>query len=284
MDISQTTAPKSDQQNFDDYISGPKTVTISEVRAGSDEQPVDIHLVEFPGRPFKPSKSMRRVLVAAWGPDASAYVGRRMVLFGDPTIRFGGAVVGGIRISNLSHIDKPLTISLTTTRGKRAPYVVKPLASEPATILPVNPPKQMVSAQQLSDLAKAFEANGINDRAAGLACDRRAAPRRPHAPAADVRGAAPDQRAADGEARQVAAFHDTDSRRNSPGLPDLVLLHPETGQLLFVELKSATGRIRPEQQQWIDALHRGGHTVRVWRPEQWHDGTIARALVTERGA
>jgi hypothetical protein len=169
MDISQTTAPKSDQQNFDDYISGPKTVTISEVRAGSDEQPVDIHLVEFPGRPFKPSKSMRRVLVAAWGPDASAYVGRRMVLFGDPTIRFGGAVVGGIRISNLSHIDKPLTISLTTTRGKRAPYVVKPLASEPATILPVNPPKQMVSAQQLSDLAKAFEANGINDRAAGLA-------------------------------------------------------------------------------------------------------------------
>jgi hypothetical protein len=80
------------------------------------------------------------------------------------------------------------------------------------------------------------------------------------------------------------AFHDTDSRRNNPGLPDLVLLHPETGRLLFVELKSATGRIRPEQQQWIDALHRGGHTVRVWRPEQWHDGTIARALVTERDA
>jgi len=79
-------------------------------------------------------------------------------------------------------------------------------------------------------------------------------------------------------------FHDTDSRRNSPGLPDLVLLHPETGQLLFAELKSQTGRIRPEQQQWIDALHRGGHTVRVWRPEQWTDGTIARALVTERAA
>ena len=79
-------------------------------------------------------------------------------------------------------------------------------------------------------------------------------------------------------------FHDNDSRRNRAGFLDNVFLHPETGRLLFVELKSATGRIRPEQQQWIDALHRGGHTVRVWRPEQWHDGTIARALVTERGA
>ena len=134
MDISDTLAPKSDQQNYDDYLAGPKTVTVSEVRAGSAEQPVEIHLVEFPGRPFKPSKSMRRVIVAAWGSEASAYTGRRMTLFGDPTVKFGGQVVGGIRISHLSHIDGKLTVSLTTTRGKRAPFVVQPLpdASTPA--------------------------------------------------------------------------------------------------------------------------------------------------------
>ena len=148
MDISQTTAPKSDQQNFDDYLSGPKTVTVSEVKAGSAEQPVEIHLVEFPGRPFKPSKTVRRILVAAWGAEASAYAGRRMTLYGDPAVRFGGAVVGGIRISHLSHIDKRLTLSLTTTRGKRAPYVVEPLKDE-APAPAANP-----NADLLAEIAK----------------------------------------------------------------------------------------------------------------------------------
>ena len=133
MDISETTAPKSDQQNFDDYLGGSKTVTVSEVKAGSTEQPVEVHLVEFPGRPFKPSKSMRRVLVAAWGTDSSVYVGRRMTLYGDPEVRFGGQAVGGIRISHLSHIEKTLTVGLTVTRGKRAPFTVEPLPSEPDT-------------------------------------------------------------------------------------------------------------------------------------------------------
>ena len=131
MDITATTAPKSDQQNFDDYVGGPKTVTIESVKARTPEQPVEIHLVEFPGRPFKPSKTMRRVLVASWGPEASAYVGRRMTLYGDPTVKFGGIAVGGIRISHLSHIDKPLTLALTVKRGSRAPFVVQPLETAP---------------------------------------------------------------------------------------------------------------------------------------------------------
>jgi hypothetical protein len=135
MDITSTTAPRSDQQNFDDYATGAKVVTVAEVTAGSAEQPVDIHLVEFPGRPFKPSKSMRRVLAACWGAETSAYSGRRMKLYGDPTVKFGGATVGGIRIEALSHIEKAQTISLTTTRGKRAPFTVQPLADDQAARL-----------------------------------------------------------------------------------------------------------------------------------------------------
>lgn len=127
VDIAATTAPKSDQQNFDDYAAGPRTVTVSEVRAGSAEQPVELHLAEFPGRPYKPSKSMRRVLVASWGAEAEAYVGRRLTLIGDPTVKFGGATVGGIKIAALSNIEKQLTISLTVTKGKRAPHTVDPL-------------------------------------------------------------------------------------------------------------------------------------------------------------
>ena len=145
MDITKTTEPKSDQQNFDDYVAGQKTVTVSEVKKGSAEQPVEVHLVEFPGRPFKPSKSMRRVLVACWGPEASAYAGRRMILFGDPTVKFGGQTVGGIRIAALSNMDEAKTISLTVTRGKRAPFVVEPL----------DPPKDTSGRDWLVELADA---------------------------------------------------------------------------------------------------------------------------------
>ncbi|MEC4833257.1 PD-(D/E)XK nuclease-like domain-containing protein [Mycobacteroides chelonae] len=68
MDISETIVPKSDQLNAEDLLVGPKTVTIKGVSRGDADQPVKVALVEFgDGRPFKPCKSMRRVMVAAWG-------------------------------------------------------------------------------------------------------------------------------------------------------------------------------------------------------------------------
>ena len=133
MDMTESIAPRSDQANAEDFLSGPRTFTISEVRPGaSPEQPVDIYLAEFdPNRPFKPSKTVRRILVTAWGKEAEAYVGRRLTLFNDPSVKFGGQSVGGIRVSHLSHIEKPLTIALTVTRGKKAPVTVQPLKEPP---------------------------------------------------------------------------------------------------------------------------------------------------------
>jgi hypothetical protein len=127
MDLTESIVPKSDQLNSDDLVTGPVTVTITEVRAGNAEQPVEVHLAEFPGRPYKPSKSMRRVLVQGWGAEASAYTGRRITLFRNPEIKFGGATVGGIEISAMSHLAKRLTVSLMVTRGKRKPFSVDPL-------------------------------------------------------------------------------------------------------------------------------------------------------------
>ena len=131
MDITDSLAANSQQQNYDEYLSGPKTVTVSEVKRGSAEQPVDVHLVEFPGKPFKPAKSVRRVLAAAWGADASAWTGHRLTIYGDPDVKYAGKSVGGLRVSHVSHIDKPVTVALTVTRGKREPFTVHPLA-EPA--------------------------------------------------------------------------------------------------------------------------------------------------------
>ena len=133
MDMTDSIVPKSDQMNAEDLLTGPRTFTIAEVRkSGSGEQPVEVVLKEFPhDRPFKPSKTVRRIMVAAWGPDAANYKGRRMTLYRDPSVKWAGQDVGGIRVSHMSHIDKRLTVALTVTRGKRAPYVVEPLGDAP---------------------------------------------------------------------------------------------------------------------------------------------------------
>src|SRR5436190_11297519 len=126
MDLTDTIAPTSDQLDAVDLLSGPRTFTIDAIGAGNAEQPVNIKLVEFP-RVWRPGKSMRRVLVACWGVDGSKYVGRRVTLYCDPEVRFGGQAVGGTRISHLSHIDKPRQIPLLVTRGKSAIFTVRPL-------------------------------------------------------------------------------------------------------------------------------------------------------------
>lgn len=127
MDISTTTVPKSDQQNYQDYLAGPKTLTISDVKLTGGEQPLAIHVQEYPGRPYKPSKSMRRVLLAAWGKDGSQYIGRRLVLYGNPDIKWAGEPVGGIEISHLSDISKPITLALPINKKERKQHTVKPL-------------------------------------------------------------------------------------------------------------------------------------------------------------
>lgn len=38
------------------------------------------------------------------------------------------------------------------------------------------------------------------------------------------------------------------------GWPDLVLCHQKKGRLMFIELKTATGKVSPEQHAWFDAL------------------------------
>ena len=161
MDLTESIAPRSDQLNADDLMAGPRTVTIADVKRGTSEQPVDIVTVEYgKGRPYKPSKSMRRVLVAAWGPDSDAYTGRRLTIYRDPKITFGKDEVGGIRISHLTDIEKPLKLALTVTRGKRTPYVVQPLQDGPHAAPKANP---------MADLVPAFDKAGINDNATRLA-------------------------------------------------------------------------------------------------------------------
>lgn len=128
VDISKTIEPKSDQLNADDLISGPRTITVTVVREGGAEQPIAIHFDGDKGKPYKPCKSMRRVMVMLWGGDGSAYAGRSMTLFRDPSVTFGPDTTGGIRISHMSHIGSDANLLLTKTRGKRSQYTVRRLS------------------------------------------------------------------------------------------------------------------------------------------------------------
>lgn len=131
LDISTTVEPNSEQVNAEDLIGGPRTVTITGVDKGTADQPVFIRLAEFEGRTFRPAKTVRRLIIAAWGTEASAYVGRRLTIYNDPTVKWAGQEIGGVRISHMSHIEKPLSVLLSVSRGKRQEYVIHPLPTAP---------------------------------------------------------------------------------------------------------------------------------------------------------
>ena len=133
IDLSKTIEAKSDQLNADDLLGGPRVLKITGIKAGSAEQPVSISYEGDNGKPWKPSKGMRRVLVAAWGPDGSEYIGRYVEVHCDLTVKWAGESVGGIRILRMSDIKGAIVMALALSRGKKVPVTIRPLeAPKPA--------------------------------------------------------------------------------------------------------------------------------------------------------
>ena len=125
-DLSKTILAKSTQLNADD-LAGPITIKITGVKVTDGDQPTAISYEGDNGRPFFPCKSMRRVLVRAWGANSQDYIGRSIALYNEPTVKWGGKEVGGIRISGVSHIERDFAMPLTITRGQKKPFAVKML-------------------------------------------------------------------------------------------------------------------------------------------------------------
>lgn len=65
------------------------------------------------------------------------------------------------------------------------------------------------------------------------------------------------------------------------GFPDLVIVG--AGGILYRELKTDVGRLRPEQVVWLRTLGRVADAG-VWRPADLHGGTIERELRALRSA
>jgi hypothetical protein len=72
-------------------------------------------------------------------------------------------------------------------------------------------------------------------------------------------------------------YHTFDSRRSTPGFPDLVMLRD--GTLLVAELKTGNNRLSPSQAAWLVAFRLAGVAASVWRPGDWN--LIEKALAKE---
>jgi hypothetical protein len=153
-DMSAVILPRSDQLNADSLLGGPMTITVSkvEIRPGT-EQPVSIHFDGDEDRPYKPCKSMCRVMVHCWGADANQYVGRSMTLYCDPKVTWGGMAVGGIRISHMTDINGTQVMALTATKGSKKPFTVKPLKVEAAPVA--------IDAEKLAAFARTVASSGV---------------------------------------------------------------------------------------------------------------------------
>lgn len=88
-------------------------------------------------------------------------------------------------------------------------------------------------------------------------------------------------------------YHTHRSDRSPAGFPDLVLVHPPAGRLIFAELKrQKRSKTSPAQVEWLEGLEQVRYAagdyeqvpafepvrVYLWRPLDLLDGTIEAAL------
>lgn len=68
-------------------------------------------------------------------------------------------------------------------------------------------------------------------------------------------------------------YHTFNAYRSPKGFPDVTMVRPKDGRLIFVELKSAKGKVTAEQQEWLDALDRVSVNCEVFvlRPDGFDD-------------
>ena len=76
------------------------------------------------------------------------------------------------------------------------------------------------------------------------------------------------------QALRVAGFesyHTYDSRRSTKGFPDLVAINPKKRRILAIEVKTETGKVTPEQNDWLTWFSLCGVETWLLRPSQFDE-------------
>lgn len=154
MSLSQTTKPKSDQVNAEDFLTGSKTLTVTGFCfSSSADQPFLIYTDFDDKKPYKPNKTMRKILNAAWGEVSgdinviyNDWNGRKLTLYRDADVEWAGKKEGGIVIEAMSHLDRELRFHLQKKRGQKKEYTIKiikgGISTQTATQAPAAQPEQ----------------------------------------------------------------------------------------------------------------------------------------------
>lgn len=175
IDVTEAAEPKSDQLNADDFLPNKtKVIEITKVhKQESGEQRLHVFFVGDNKKPWKPCKTMIRLLAHIWGPDGSKWVGKKLKLYRDPTVKFGAETRGGIRISHASHIKEKILVRLTKSRGTLGDVIVLPLEESQPAQQQAQPAQQAQTAPTVDPTVKAAgdaaAANGAVPYAAWLA-------------------------------------------------------------------------------------------------------------------
>lgn len=153
IDLGVTIVPKSDQLNADDLIAGARTIRIRDMKqTDSETQPISIYFDDDNNKPYKPNLGMRRVLVQLWGTKGKEYIGRSLTLFRDETVKWAGAEVGGIVITQASHIQGVKKLSVTIARSKKKMFTITPI--DYIAPAPIDPTKAISILNESKTLAE----------------------------------------------------------------------------------------------------------------------------------
>lgn len=66
-------------------------------------------------------------------------------------------------------------------------------------------------------------------------------------------------------------YHTWNSMRSAKGFPDIVALHPKRKKPLVVELKTETGKLTPEQEEWLALFSDCGVDTWLLRPSMFDE-------------
>lgn len=166
-DVSFAMQAKSDQLNAVDILGADRIIRIRDVKVLKGEQPVSVFFDGDNNRPWKPSKGMIRILAAGWGTDSAAWIGRSAMIYCDPSVKYAGQEVGGIRIRALSDIPATgLRATIALSKQKREPYLVQFLD----TVRPAYPADRFAAA--LPKMVEAMQSGAMTLQAVIAQCQK----------------------------------------------------------------------------------------------------------------
>lgn len=120
-------APKTDQLNADDLYGVESIVVTIKGPVTVKDGKLNIPLHEM--KPYRPSKGMGRILMNLYG-DRDNWIGKKLRLYRNPDVKFGGKAVGGIEIKQASNIDGEKNFIVTVARGKKKQHKVSTLVDD----------------------------------------------------------------------------------------------------------------------------------------------------------